>query len=110
MGDQTVSDTLIVCATLFSIAAVAAYAIHRHYADKDKARLHETKLTVELAAKVEQLLPLDEHIRTSLENYKTALVAALLEQRAIVKGLDLENKKVAGKETGRTLLGRLPNP
>lgn len=96
--------TYLICAT------VAAYAIHMYFADKDKARQHENKLSVELAVKLEQLLPLGPLVQTSLENFKTTLVAALKEQREIVKGLDLENKKVAGKQTGRTLLGRLPEP
>lgn len=109
------SDAVLACGTfgtLAAFAAVAAYLIRSHYADRREARVHEAKLSGELAVKIEQLLPLDEHVRTSLENFKNTLVAALKEQREIVKGLDTENKRVVTGKVAKNLLGGrgLPEP
>ena len=88
------------------VALVAAYAIHKHYADRDKARLHENKT----AAQLEKLLPLDEHVRANLENFRTTLVETLKAQYTLTKDLDDARHKTASKAAGTILGRRLPQP
>jgi hypothetical protein len=95
---------------VFMVGAVLSYGIHAFFSDREKARQHEHKLTLNVCASVEKLLPLDEHVRTNLDNFKHCLVESLKEQRSIVKGLDVENKTVTGKATAKGLLGRMPQP
>lgn len=92
------------------VGAVLSYGIHAFFADREKARQHEAKLTGDIGAAVEKLLPLDAHVRDSLDNFRHCLVESLKEQRAIVKSLDIENKSVASKATATILGRRLPQP
>lgn len=95
-------------AALVVVSLVAAYAIRLYFADRDKARSHDSKLSSEILSKLE---PLDEHVRSSLAAFKTTMVECLKEQREIVKGLDFENKRVvSGKAVKNLLGGRLPEP
>ncbi len=85
-------------------AAVALYAIHCFFRDRREARLHET----EVALHLEKLLPLDEHVRTNLENFKTAMVATLKDIHTRTVDLDEDRKRVTSKATATILGRRLP--
>lgn len=95
---------------VFMVGAVLSYGIHAFFADREKARQHEAKLSVDVCVSVAKLLPLDAHVRESLDAFKHCLVESLKEQRAIVKSLDIENKSVASKATATILGRRLPQP
>ncbi len=91
-------------------AAILAYTVRCFFADREKARQHETKLTGDLCAKLEKLLPLDEHVRTNLENFKVCLVETLKAQNALVIDLDNERKRVTSKAAATIIGRRFPSP
>ena len=97
-----------------TIGAVFSYGIHAFFADREKARQHETKLAVEVGLRVEaladKLAPLDEHVRTNLENFKTAMVATLKDIHTRTVDLDEDRKRVTSKATATIMGRRLPQP
>ena len=103
------------------LALLVGYGIRSYFADRHAARLHESKLTLEVCAKADQT---NETIRllgdlvkdatatqgSQLDNFKMTLVAVLTEMRDLTKDLDADRKKTATKATATLLGRRMPSP
>lgn len=109
--------TIYVLVGMSLLAAVAALGVVLYFRDKQLARTHESKITLDVLARSSEtaaaVSELDTHVRKSLENYKTTLVAVLEQMRDLVKNTESERQRVAGNAAATLLRpgrGRMPQP
>jgi len=86
-----------------ALVVVILFAIHSIFKDRREARLHEKTISNELLAETKDLLERVKAYETSLENFKTTLVAVLKDMHEIVKNTESERQRTAGVAAGMLL-------
>lgn len=116
---------MIVLASL-SAAVVLGIAV-LHYRDRDKQRVHDNKVSLEVLAVAKELNVNIGHLQRTVEavfstlhteqtknldNYKNTLVAVLKDMREIVKNTESERQRTAGVAAATLLRPgkRMPQP